>query len=173
MSEQQKNSIVKEQQKTKPKIDEIIPIYLDGESKQSLIELLEFCRVNEIKAKWSATNRWKFVYKKSGVGMIYIGARPCLPNGRDYKKNQWFITVNIAEDFVIRENLTEVIHKNVLLCVRGQKNCLKREISTVLGKEYINACNAAGSMYANPNAESLECIKRILKFRIDLIASNL
>lgn len=163
MSEQQKETLVQLQVKTKPKIEEIIPEYLDGEVKQSLIELLEFCGVNGIKYPWSATNRWKLKLKGETIGMIYIGKNPCLPGGENFEKNIWYTAIYMKEKFVREKNLTEVIYKNVLPCVRGEKTCKKSDTVTIFGKEFKGACKDSGRRFMNPDAETLDCIKKWLK----------
>ena len=170
MSEQKKETIVQIQARTKPKIEEIIPEYLDGESKQSLIDLLEFCYANGIKIKWAATNRWGFVFKSVGIGMIYIGKSPCMPktpNGGVFEKNKWYTAVHLETEVVEKENLAEVIYRNVLPCVRGPKACC--DTVTILGKEFENRCPESGSRFANPDAETLGCIKKLLEYKINHI----
>lgn len=95
MFEQKKENLVQKQKQAKPKIEEIIPEYFDGESNQTIVGFLEFCRVNEIKCKWSATNRWKLVFKSEGIGMIYIGKSPCLPGADNFEKNLWYIHIGM------------------------------------------------------------------------------
>lgn len=166
MSEQKKDGIVQEQARSKPKIEQIIPEYLDGETRRSLEELAAFCRANGIKCPWSATNRWALKYNKQTVGMIYIGARPCLGGGKSYEKNTWFTTIYMVEEVIRREDLAEVIYHNILPCVQGQKSCGKPKIVTVLGRDFQDVCTAAGSIYENPDAEALDCIKKILVYRV-------
>ena len=161
MSETKKESIIQAQAKTKPKIEEIILEYLDGEPKQSLLELLEFCRANGIKYLWSATNIWKLQLKGKTAGMIYIGKGPCQKD--NITKNWWCTHIPVVEEVIIKENLTEVIHKNVFLCVHGQKSCGSGKTATIFGKEFHGV---HGVLFKNPDAETLDCIRKLLEYRI-------
>jgi hypothetical protein len=163
MSEIIKESIVQVQAKSKPKIGEIIPEYLEGKVKQSLEELLEFCRINGIKYPWSATNIWKLQLKVKTVGMIYVGKYPC--QGKNVTKGSWYAHINtepLVDEFIIKENLTEVIHRNVIPCVHGVKSCGAGKTMTIFGKEFHGV---HGVLFKNPDAESLDCIKKLLEYR--------
>jgi len=146
------------QAKTKPKIEEIIPEYLDGENEQVLIEFLKFC-----KTKWSATNRWKLkLLNGIDAGMIYIGKSPCVPGGENFEKNVWYIHANMAEDYIKED----IVSKNILPCQKKDKAC--RETVTILGKEYENICPASGRRFKNPDAETLDFIKKWLEHKSKL-----
>ena len=166
MSDFKKETIIQEQARIKPKIEEIIPEHLDGEVKQSLYELLEFCRTNRIRYPWSATNIWKLQLKGKTIGMIYIGKYPCQRG--NITKNFWYTHINIEpifNEFIIKENLTEIIHKNVIPCAHGQKSCNPGK-SVIFGKEFHGA---HGILYKNPDAESLDCMKKLLQFKVNFI----
>ena len=164
MPEEKKETLIQIQARTKPKIEEIIPEYLEGEVKQSLYELLDFCCINKIRYSWSATNIWKFQLKGKTIGMVYIGKYPC--QKANITKNIWYTHINMDSlfyDFIVKENLTEVIHKNVLPCAHGS-NCNPGK-SIIFGKEFHGV---HGILYKNPDAISLDCIKKLLAFRINL-----
>jgi hypothetical protein len=171
MPKQKTTSIVQEQAKTKPKIEDIIPEYLDGKSRQSLMELLEFCRANGIKYPWSATNRWKLSLKGKTIGMIYIGKEPCQPL-ESFAKNVWHTTVYLDMEVAEKENLTKVIHRNVRPCARGPKTCRTFDTVTIFGKEFTGACKYAAGRFANPDAETLDCIKKLLEHRIRISSDS-
>ena len=166
MSEQKKETIIQVQARTKPKIEEIIPEYLDIESRKSLDELLGFCRINGIKYSWSATNIWKLQLKGKTVGMIYIGKFPC--QKANITKNWWCTHIPVFEEVIIKGNLIEIIHKNVLPCVHGQKSCGTGKTETIFGKEFHGV---HGVLFKNPDAETLDCIKKNLEFKIKTISS--
>ena len=162
---------MQEQARLKPKIEEMIPEYLDGEIRQSLFGFLEFCFANGIKIKWSATNRWKLAYKSTLVGMIYLAKCPCMPGGNKFEKNTWYIHVNMEEEVIRKENFTELIYKNVLPCVLDQKRCDKPYTVTVLGKEFKNACPVSGHRWTTPDVETLNCIQKMIEFKIETLSN--
>ena len=171
MSEQKNETIVQMQAKIKPKIEDIVLEYLDGKVKQSLVEFLEFCHANEIKIKWSATNRWKLDYKKNGIGMLYIGKNPCRPGGEGFEKDLWYIAVHMGETFIKENNLTEVIHNNLFQYVK-KNTCYKTDALTILGKEFLKGtCKGNGKRFSNPDAEILNCVKKWLTFTINALST--
>ena len=163
MSELKKETIIQEQARTKPKIEEIILEYLNGESRYSLEKFLEFCRAYKIKYPWSATNIWKLAFKGKTVGMIYIGKYPCQRD--NITKNWWCTHIPMFEEVVIKENLTKIIHRNVLPCAHGQKSCGSGNTTTIFGKEFHGV---HGVLFKNPDAETLDCIQKLLKYQISV-----
>jgi len=148
-------SEVQVQAKTKPKIEDIIPVYLDSETERSLTGFLKFC-----KTKWSATNRWKLrLVNGIDVGMIYIGKSPCVPGGENFEKNVWYIHANMEENYMKKD----IVSKNILPCQKKDKAC--RETVTILGTEYKNICPASGRRFRNPDAETLDYIKSWLEYK--------
>jgi len=167
-------TLVQEQARTKPKVEDIIPLYLDGESRKSLVGFMEFCLSENIRCKWSATNRWKIVYKGESLGMLYIGSSPCMGAGKHYDKNIWYTHINsfpyLGEQVIDSEKLAEVIYRNVLPCQRGSKSCSKSDTVIIYGKAFEDVCPNSGSRFANPDAETMDYIKRSLEFRVKQIS---
>jgi len=155
-------NLVQVQAKSRPKIEEIIPQYLDGDSKKSITELLEYCKANKITTPWSATNRWKIKRKGELIGMIYIGKCPCMPGGEGFEKNVWYIHISNMNEAAEKENMVEVVHRNITPCALERKVCDKPNTTTILGKEFKGMCPASGRRFANPDAELLDLIKRAL-----------
>ena len=177
MSALTKEPIVQEQAKTKPKIEVIIAEYLDGESRQSLTDLMGYCKANGIKNSWSGTNRWQLKLNETNIGTIYIGHMPRQTGGKDLKKNIWYISFNMlderfVEDVIEKDNLTDIIHKNVIRCIGCRKNCAPHYPVTILEKEFTGLCRFAGNLYANPNAETLCCIKKWLDYTVEKLSGN-
>ena len=175
MLEQNRETIVQIQAKTKPKIEEMIPEYLDGESKESMLKFLELCKVNGIKTPWSGTNRWALKLNKQTIGMIFIGKIPCQPGGEGFSKNVWYTCVYAAEKLIRRESakeglsgsekadITHVIHRNLAKSVSNKKRCVPLKNITILGREFNesdNLCSGCGGtdykiLFVNPDDKTL------------------
>lgn len=183
MSEQKIETIVQIQAKTKPKIEEMIPQYLEGEAKQSMINFLEICKANGVKTKWSATNRWSLRLDKQGIGMIYMGVKPCGDAKKGIQKNAWYTYINSASELIHREldkegisekekeNITHVVHRNLKTCANDKKRCAPLKNITILGKEFNetdNLCSDCGKdyyqiMFSNPDERTLYWLNKVLE----------
>lgn len=183
MSEYIEQSIVQKQRQVKPKIEESIPVYLDGESKQSMLKFLEICKINGVKTPWSATNRWVLKLNKQTIGMIYMGIKPCSDIKKGIQKNTWYTCVNSASNIIFKElnkeaisekerdDITHVIHRNLAKCANDKKNCTPIKNITILGKEYNesnNLCSKCGGtnysiLFVNPDDRTLYWINKVLE----------
>ena len=180
MSEQKKETIVQVQAKTKPKIEDMIPEYLDGEAKQSMLKFLEVCKTHGVKTKWSATNRWKLVLNGENIGMIYMATKPCYDVNQGFLKNEWYTFTNNSSNLIFgalnkegisekeKEDIVYVIHRNLKTCANTKKRCVPLKSITIFGKEYNesdNLCSDCGGtnfqiMFTNPDERTLYWLNR-------------
>jgi len=158
-------TLAKKQQKVKPILEEIIAsrASMNTEAKQVAYAFLDYCNAKNITYKWSSTNRWNLNIKGKSIGYIGIGARK-----RD--DNSWNILMNEKElvqyqDFIERESLLEIIHNNIGYCIKCHGNCTPKS-ATILGKIFNNVCS--GLCFKNPDVDTLENIKKILDFILQL-----
>jgi hypothetical protein len=178
--EHKEESIVQKQKQAKPKVEEMISEYLDGESKESILKLLELCKINGIKIPWTGTNRWALKLNKQTIGMIFIGKIPCKPGGEDLKKKVWFTCVYAAEILLRSESvkeeisesdkidITHVIHRNLAKCASSKKRCAPIKNITILGKDFDesdNLCSRCGGtdysiLFVNPDDKTLYWINK-------------
>ena len=142
-------SIAKEQQKNKPKLEDIIVLResMDNEAKQIAFSFLDFCNEKNITYRWSSTNRWNLMAKSKSIGYIAIGARKT-------DDNSWYILLNHREllqyeNFTRKENLMKIIYDNLHFCegCNGDRGCM----------------SCTGKLrFRNPGAEILDSVKKIL-----------
>jgi hypothetical protein len=183
MFEHENESIVQRQARTKPKIEEMITEYLDGEAEQSMLKFLEICKANGIKNPWSATNIWYLKLNKQTIGMIYIGRKPCADVKKGIQKNVWYTCVYSAPNIIHeglnkagiseqeKEDITYVIHRNLAKCVNDKKRCAPLKALTILGKEFTesdNLCSSCGGtnysiLFVNPDDRTLYWINKALE----------
>jgi len=149
------------------KIDDVVPLYFDGESIQNIIAFLRFCKKNIITTPWSATNRWKIQFKGKRLGMIYIGKSPCEPGREGFVENEWYIHIDNGLAAVKMDNLVEIAQRNILPCQRKAiKPCFESNVVAVLGREHKDICPSSGKRFRNPDTETLDCVKRSLEITI-------
>jgi len=163
-------TLAQEQRRTKPKFEDIIAsrASMDDEAKQVAFAFLDYCNAKNITYRWSSTNRWNLNAKSKALGYICIGVR-----SRD--DDSWSIMLDLREllqyeDFIQKENLTEIIYSNIHYCEKcNQAMCGKSEenpkITEVLGREFRNLCSVSAS-FKNPTAKALDDIRKILDFRL-------
>ena len=72
MSEKNENSLYKEQKANKPKVEDIIPNWLDGDMKNNALDFVTWLRVNKMSPTWASANSWKVSYKSKGVCYIKL-----------------------------------------------------------------------------------------------------
>ena len=56
-----------EQATSRPKIDDVICHYLDGENQKDAFFVIDNIRENKMKIKWSSVNTWSVSYKRKHV----------------------------------------------------------------------------------------------------------
>ena len=157
MSENKKESLAQEQRRTKPKLEDIIAsrASMDDKAKQVASLFLDYCNAKNITYRWNSTNRWNLMAKGKSLGYIGIGVR-------ETDDNSWSILLNHREiiqyeDFIQKEGLSEIINNNLHLCEKCSGSCM----------------SCAGKLgFENPDAGTLESVKRILDLRLNLLQRN-
>ena len=66
-------------------------------------------------------------------------------------------------DVPMDECMKEIAWANVSCCVSCGNSC-PGNAKTIFGKEFTNTCNVA-MMFRNPDAEALECVKKLVEIR--------
>jgi len=172
MSEKKRNSLFKEQKATKPKVEEIIPEWLDGDMKKNALDFSTWLRANKMSPLWSSANSWKANYKGRGICSIKI-----LHSDRADDKNRkysWFIAVYYSDRekydaFVERKGLLTHFRENIWYCnctLGGlPQNCGSMRDVIVLGKEHKDVCGHYYPMYfCDPDAKVIKGIKKLIVF---------
>ncbi|MCL2494870.1 MAG: hypothetical protein FWE98_04345 [Oscillospiraceae bacterium] len=67
-------------------------------------------------------------------------------------------------DVPMDERMKEIARANVSRCVNCGNGCSTGNTKIIFGKEFTNVCNAV-MMFRNPDAEALECVKRLIDMR--------
>ena len=165
------------QRETKPKIEDVLPCYLDGEMLKTALDFIAYLRANKMNPVWGGVyNQWRYNYK--GKGLYVINLCDTNPHG---EKKKWAIEPylkNIAKynDLIITEKLQEIIWDNASYCrnvlVGGcnSHGCAPGMTKTIVGKEIKNVCLAHAGVGRRvmvayePDEATIECIKKLLEF---------
>jgi len=160
-----------EQKKVKPKIEDSISEYLDGEKKRNALEFVNYLKENKMSPQWISTNSWKSCYKQKLVCFTRV-----------YPTNSWMIrpalynTSNPCnpydfEKFMANEKLEEFIWENLKHC----KNCLPcapGQTMTIAGKKFHNMCGYHSVQINNPDITTINNSKKILEYKKNIIISG-
>ncbi|MCL2363456.1 MAG: hypothetical protein FWC71_02200 [Defluviitaleaceae bacterium] len=117
-------SLYQEQKKIKPKIEDVIPVCLDGDMQDIALDFVATLRSNKINPSWTLTNQWKSVCK--GKNIFRLSLLPWTPPGKS-QNAKWVVTAYLQHldkytDIVIAENLQSFLFDNVNYCVQKPSN---------------------------------------------------
>jgi hypothetical protein len=161
MSEQKPCSL-DEQKRTTPKVEDVIPDYLDGNMRKAALDFAAYLRENKMSPGWAGfTNAWKASSKGRCICYIRLGM-----GGSVSVKNVKLVVAPFLENIkeyeqtVIDENLQRFLWNNVLYCAQKPKesepleasrnyaldypcnhwDCAPGKDITICGKELTNIC---------------------------------
>ena len=165
-------SIAKEQQKTKPKIDEVVENILHGENLISVLEFIAFIKESKISLRWASQNCWHLYFKSTRIGNIRMTDK--------YRKNyalpdnSWAFSPWGSEDVLesLVENNSEakeVVWNNIRLC-SNCCNCGPGHKRIVSDKAFENTCHSWLRML-NPDEETLKFIKMVLREKAERLSN--
>jgi hypothetical protein len=134
---------------------------------ENALGFTEFLNANDIFQ--SGQHEWH--YKDSCV--CYIDTRN--------EKHLWIVWTegdysNCHEVFPIDERTKEIAWANVMKCGNCKDVDCSGKAKIIFGKEFTNVCNADNVsmtfMFTNPDAGTLECVKKLVLMRKNTIANH-
>jgi hypothetical protein len=149
-----------------PKIEDLINDVLSGNTLKNALDFAAFLRVNEMIA---GGDHGEVSYKGKCVCYMYLDGNAQMPG-------PWTIWTegdysNEHKDVPMDEHMKEIAWANVNICGSCGGNCSPGKRKVILGKEFDNVCNA-DMAFTNPDAKTLECVKKLLKMRKRNIADT-
>ena len=166
------------QRNLKPKIEDVIPHFLDNEELKTALNFIAHLRASKMNPRWAGVhNTWNCNYKGKVICYIRLGAM-WLGKADNVK---WEISPNLIhikayESEIIDENMQNYIWDGLAPYCRSciNTNGLARECApgtnrTILGRDFIGLCNGmflSGRhpiSFVNPDELALNCIKRLLE----------
>jgi len=139
------------------RIEEIISNVLSGEALKNALDFAEYLRANEMIV--------------NGAEISYNGKPACymhLDNSEEYP-GPWTIWTegNYSgehKDIPMDKHMKEIAWANVNICADCGAVCSPGTLKVIFGKEFDNVCSADMAFYT-PNADILECVKKLLTMR--------
>jgi len=154
------------QKNTKPKIEDVIPYYLEDDIRQAALDFAAYMRASKMPLKWASANRWKALYKGEVICWVELLKQagcweisPCLKNINEY------------EEFIINEGWQSNIWDNVAYCrlCNPARECARGKSKTILGKDLKGVCQRTlfnGRIkvdFANPDETAINRVKKLLE----------
>jgi len=156
------------------KIENFISEVLVGNTQKSAFEFVAYLRTNEMQFEkaggyWEDKLYWVVWYRDETVCFIEL---------KDDRSDPWTVWSddsgsNTFGDCSPDENIKEIIWKNVVICENAEKcfDGCKKSRKKIFGKEFDNVCGTA-IKFENPNAETVECMKKMIDIRKSDIIRN-
>jgi len=156
------------QRKPKPKIEDVISEYLDGDMKKVALDFVAYLRENKINPLWSGiNNRWKAVYKCKVLYYINLGRE-------EWIVVPYLLNMDKYEQSIRNEELESIILDNIAYCTSCpryreihsvSKPCFPGLTKTILGQEINGICFGRPLTWVyNPDEAKLNGIKKLLEF---------
>ena len=137
----------------KSTIEDVINKHLEGELKEQALEFVPWLKANGV-TKWRNNPMdWKLPY-----GEHY----PCMIQ---FDPNQWrftFFAGDYSGDF--EEGFAKAVQDNVKPCTSCHGGCIFGRDITIFGKEFTNACSQLTVQFENPDAATLDHIKKLFEY---------
>jgi len=160
----------------KPKIEEVIPEYLDGDMKKMALEFAAWMCENKMPLKWAGIhNAWKALYKGKVICYVRLYNDTWKNSGHlknVYSKHLWVITPHLFEfdnytDIVMSEGMQDFIWDNVHYCMFCRTPCHGKPPGkdvVILGKEIKSVCWGRQLTWAfDPDKTEIEILKRLFE----------
>ena len=174
-----KLSLAEQQQKTKPKIEDVIVEILDGERQQNALNFVAYLREQKLNPRWTATNAWGIKYK----GKNLINIRVSKEGSNCYKLapiswhiggwyiDEWLLNnVENFKDLVECDEFKELVWANLNYC-NGCAKCKPGTNKSLFGKDFDSLCYGF-FLLDNPDINTLEWAKKLLEYKKKGIAEN-
>ncbi len=152
-------SLYKKQKAIRPKLEDVLNQYLDGEIRQNALNFVAWLRANKMPPQWGSANSWSVSYKKIRVCYIKLENESWYICPSQYRNgNEYF------NDFISNNNLKELVWASLKPC----QNCLSCSPGinlTVSGREFNNICGWYSIRFCDLGAEELEDVKEVINSR--------
>ena len=159
-----------ERKKAKPQAEEEINALLTNERQQKALDFVSYVKSLRMTPQWTSANSWAVSYKGKRVCYIKLVMRQ--------GENAWYIRPAVRyndelRDFCRKAHLEDIMLENVHFCV-GCGKCKPGTTATFFDKELKHVCSSPIDFeFHNPNAEALECAKKLVEYRRAEIAEKI
>lgn len=166
------------QRELKPKIEDVLPYFIDGEELEMAIKFVAYLRANKINLRWAGVhNFWNAKNKGKNICFVKLGASWLgrkLPGTEVQVK--WevlpsLINMDKYETKIIDMNMQHYIWDGFAYCRSSCNNgCASPASKTILNKDFTGLCNGMffGSRlpisFVNPDEAAIEAVKKLLEW---------
>ena len=178
MTENKRLDLSKEQKKTKPMIEEVIPDVLNGNMRDIALDFCSYLRAKKMKPVWSVTNGWKSLLNGKVICYIRLATddwNTAKHLKGKYGKYSWVVTLYINntskyEDEIKNSGLQNFIWDNVHECMLCRSPCHGRPPGmdvVILDKKIKNICWGRPLTWVfDPDEAAIKSIKRLLELEL-------
>jgi len=163
-----------EQRKTKPKIEDILPLYLEGDSLENAMSFVAWLRKNKMSPGWRSPNSWCSSYKGKVVTYIKLGQEAYVDSDYDSWQIVFFNHYNEEFDDLLDKHIKEIIWSKIRFCsCCANYKCAPGVQAMILGEKLDkNICHYMSLRFNNPNIEELECAKKLALACVKMILNS-
>ena len=164
------------EKKVRQKIEDGIHECLDGDRKKNSLEFVAYLRANKLNPLWATPLSWKVSLKNEGVCYIklFAGGRP---GYNDREAGDWIVNPHGGfkggyESIFSDDKGKEISWANIKYCIGCSKVCVgekKWRRVSVLGREFDKVCKNVVFNWSNPDADTIEYIKKMIENRCNEI----
>jgi len=149
----------------KPKIEDVILKSVKEEEQKAALDFAGFIRANKMSPAWASKNAWKVSCKGKVLCYIRTAGTAHYHNLDD---GSWHINFAAYSDFTYNisasdEAVKDIIWDKVRFCKKcANNNCAPAKCLTINGKVFDKVCHQ-WLVIKNPDAEALECVKKLVE----------
>jgi len=146
------------------RIEDMMVDVLSGDALKNALDFAEYLTVNEM-----SINGAEISYKGNPVCYMH------LDDGEEYP-SPWTIWTegdysSERENVPMDKRMKEIAWANINTCGDCGGDCSPGKRKLIFGKEFDHVCNADMAFYI-PDAETLECVKKLLEMRKHMISDD-
>lgn len=143
----------KNNEATIKKIENEINELFDSDLKETALDFITYLNENQLTPKSWCPKCWKIPCKDYYICMIQL------------ERNKWIFTFffnDYSGEF--DERFIKTVQEHVKICTLCNDGCTSGIDTTIFGKEYLNVCSQLTIQFENPNSNTLEYIKALIKY---------
>jgi len=157
------DELIKSQKTTKPVIEDIIELFLEGDKLANAMDFIAFLRENNMNPRWASANSWRVTAKNKPVCRIDLGGLKHIWMNHftigDWQINELEgVDRKYMEAFIGNDEMQSFVWKNVSMCRRCNDKCGNRTYFYA-GKVFEQCC---GLRVLNPDAAALVKAKELV-----------
>ena len=154
------------------RIEDVINDVLEGDSKKNALNFANYLRANEIPLDESDCY-WEVKLNGKCMCFILIIDSDDAPGPwtvwSDQEPGTWSTwsdkdEIKEYEDSTVDKHIKEIAWSHVNFCTNCGSGCNPGRSKTILGKNFDNVCKSTMA-FTDPDAEALECLKKMLDIR--------